>query len=92
MHAVVVTATITPDQFEEARKHLRDNVVPPVSQAPGLVKAYWAIRDDRAQGLSFLVFKTKEDAENAAKMVRDSPPQTGVTLAAVEVREVVADT
>ena len=91
MHAVVVTANITPNQFEGARKHLRENVVPRVSQAPGLVKAFWAVRDNHDQGLYFIVFKTKEDAENAARMVRDAPPPAGVTLGGVEVREIVAD-
>ena len=55
------------------------------------MKAFWAVRDNHDQGLSFIVFKTKEDAENAARMVRDAPPPAGVTLGGVEVREIVAD-
>jgi hypothetical protein len=41
--------------------------------------------------LSFVVFKTREDAENAVKMIGSNPPPAGVTLADVEVREIVAD-
>ena len=37
------------------------------------------------------VFRTKQDAENAMTMVRNSPPPPGVTLNSVEVREVVAE-
>jgi hypothetical protein len=38
-----------------------------------------------------VVFKTKPDAENAAKMARSNPMPPGVTLNAVEVREVIAE-
>ena len=91
MHAVVVTVNIAAGQFEHSRKSLQDNVVPRVKQAPGLVKAYWSISGDKGHGLSFLVFKTQQDAENAAKMVGNSPMPPGVTPAGVEIREVVAE-
>jgi hypothetical protein len=92
MHAVVVTANIAAGQFEPSRKVLRDEIVPRVSKMPGLVKGYWMVRADAAQGLSVVLFNTKDDAENAANTVRSTPPAPGVTLANVEVREVVAET
>jgi hypothetical protein len=91
MHAVVVTANIDAAQVDGARKHLREVVVPRVKTAPGLVKAYWSLRADSANGISFIVFDSKEHAEGAADMVRSAPPPPGVTLGSVEVREVVAE-
>jgi hypothetical protein len=91
MHAVVTTVSIAPGQFEASRKALQENVVPQVSKAPGFVKGYWAVAPDAKSGLSLVVFKTKPDAENAAKMARSNPTPPGVTLNTVEVREVVAE-
>jgi hypothetical protein len=88
---MVVNVSIAPGQFEAAQKVLREQVVPRVKQAPGFVKAYWTVRDDSTSGTSMAVFRTKQDAENAMTMVRNSPPPPGVTLNSVEVREVVAE-
>jgi hypothetical protein len=90
MHAVFVTAEIAAGQFEHARKGLHDEVMPRVSKAPGLVKAFWTVRADQTQGLSCLVFDTKQNAEGAVSMIRSSPPPPGVTIGNVEIREVVA--
>jgi len=91
MHAVVVTVSVEAGQIERAQQALRQEVVPRVSKAPGFVKGYWTVRPDTADGLSFVVFRTKEDADGAAKMVRSSPTPPGVTMSAVEVREIVAE-
>jgi hypothetical protein len=91
MHAVVVTVNIAAGQFETSRKALQENVVPQVSKAPGFVKGYWATALDRGNGLSFVVFRTQPDAENAAKMVRSNPTPPGVTISGVEIREVIAE-
>jgi hypothetical protein len=91
MYAVIVNVSIAPGQFEASQKVLHEQVVPRVKQAPGLVKGYWTVRDDSIQGTSMAVFRTKQDAENAMAMVRNSPPPPGVTFNSVEVREVVAE-
>jgi hypothetical protein len=92
MHAVIVNVTIADGQFDASRKVLHDNVVPQVSKAPGFVKGYWTAAADRRNGSSIVIFKTQSDAENAAKNARSQPtPAPGVTLASVEVREVVAE-
>jgi hypothetical protein len=92
MHAVVVTASIAAGELESSRKRLREEIVPRVSKMQGVVKGYWTASADSAHGTSMVVFKTKEDAESAAKTVRDIPPPPGVTLNTIEVREVVAET
>ncbi len=46
MHAVVVKVTI--QDFETARKNLREQVVPTVSQAPCFVPGYWTRSETEA--------------------------------------------
>jgi hypothetical protein len=91
MHAVVVTVSIAASQVEASRKVLQEQIVPRASKAPGFVKGYWTAGADAGQGLSFVLFKTKSDAEDAAKMVHSTPPPPGVTIIGVEVREVIAE-
>jgi len=91
MHAVIGTVTIGAGQTDAARKSLKDDVVPRVKGAPGFVKGYWAASADGMHGTSMVLFKTKQDADNAASMARSMPRTPGVTLDSVEVREVIAE-
>jgi hypothetical protein len=91
MYAVVTNVSIAPGQFDGARKALNEQVVPRVKQAQGFVKGFWTVRDDSAQGTSIIVFKTKQDAEAAMGMVRNTPTPPGVTVNSVEVREVIGE-
>ena len=84
MHAVVVNVTI--NDREAATDHLRNEVVPGVKQAPGLVAAYWVRIDGK--GRSMGIFET----EDAARAVADRVPEMltdAVTLESVDVGEVV---
>ena len=85
MHAVVARVTIA--DRESAEKHLRENVVPGVSQAPGFVAGYWTRKDNN--GLSMVIFESEEAANGMSERVPGMVPDT-VTLEEVEVREVVA--
>ena len=89
MHAVVTNAEVVQSHTESALKALREEIVPRVSKSPGFVKGYWT--RDGQRGVSLVVFKTKEDAENAVKALRSNPVPTGVTIISAEVREVVAE-
>jgi len=91
MYAVVVNVSIASGQLAAARKAVNEQVVPRVRQAPGFVKGYWTVRDDSSAGTSMTIFKTKQDADNAVTMVRNTPPPPGVTLNSAEVREVIAE-
>lgn len=84
MHAVVATVTIH-DQ-EPAENHLREQVVPGVSQAPGFVAGYWTRKDN--SGLAMVVFESEEAATGMSERVPSLLPEA-VTLENVEVREVV---
>jgi hypothetical protein len=83
MHAVVVNLTIT--NPEAAEKALHEQLVPRVARAPGFVTGFWTAKG--ASALSMFVFET-EDA--ATQMSEQAAVPEGVTLDAIEVREVVA--
>jgi hypothetical protein len=85
MYAVVVKVKV--NDSEAAESHLRERVVPGVSQSPGFVAGYWTRKDDR--GLSMVIFDS-EDAANRAKEQLPSMMPDAVTLEDAEVREVVA--
>jgi hypothetical protein len=86
MHAVVVRVRI--DDFETARKHLRDEVVPSVSKAPGFTGGYWTRSEDGGNGMAMVLFESEEAARGAVDPIRSNATE-GVTLESVEVREVV---
>jgi len=66
MHAVVVESTL-PD-FEGAMTFLREEVLPMVSQAPGLVAGYW-VRTAEDKGMSLVVFESEDAARAMADQV-----------------------
>ena len=85
MHAVVVRVTIS--DHETAESHLREQVVPGVSQAPGFVTGYWTRKDD--SGVGMVVFESEDAAEAMRERVPSMVPDV-VTVENIEVREVVA--
>ena len=85
MHAVVVKVKI--NDLEAADSHLRGQVVPAISQAPGFVAGYWTRKDDT--GLSMVVFDSEDAANRASEQVPSMIPEA-VTLENVDVREVAA--
>jgi hypothetical protein len=88
VHALVVTSTLhDPDA---AVAFARDQVVPRVSGAPGLVAGYW-VRVAENKGTSIVVFESEEDARAMAEQVTPAPDGS-VTPDSVEVGEVVAET
>ncbi len=92
MHAVLIEVNTSgqPDP-EVGLKHLREEIVPGVSQAPGFQAGYWLrpLRD--AKGTSLVLFDTAENAEAASQALGvGSSPMPGVTVVRKEVREVAA--
>ena len=85
MYAVIVTVAIS--DHEVAENHLRENVVPGVSQAPGFVAGYWTRKDE--SGLGMVVFESEDAAQAMSERVPSMVPDV-VTLKDVEVCEVVA--
>jgi hypothetical protein len=85
MHAVVVKVKI--NDTEAADSHLRERVVPGVSQSPGFVAGYWTRKDNN--GLSMIIFDSEDAAKQASEQIPSMIPDA-VTLDDVEVREVAA--
>ena len=85
MHAVVVKVKI--NDLEAADSHLRERVVPAISQARGFVAGYWTRKDDT--GLSMVIFESEDAANRASEQVPSMIPDA-VTLEDVDVREVAA--
>ncbi len=85
MHAVVSTVRV--EDLGLARAALADLRLKLVPKAPGFVSAYWLEPVDGV-GMSVIVFETREHAEQA--VAYPVPPLPGVTLQAVEIREVIA--
>jgi hypothetical protein len=86
MHAVAVRVSIL--DLESSRQHLREQVIPRVSQAPGFVAGYWTRSEDAQNGLAMVVFESEEAARTAAENIPGMIPDT-VTLQSIEVREVI---
>jgi hypothetical protein len=84
MHAVVGRSTIS--DFDQARKFLRDEAIPRLSQMPGFVSGHW-VRLDENTGASMIVFETEEAAREAAERFRSMPPPS-VTPISIEIGEV----
>jgi hypothetical protein len=85
VHAVIVKVKI--NDPEAADSHLRERVVPGVSQAPGFVAGYWTRKDNT--GLSMVIFESEDAAKRASEQVPSMVPDA-VTLEEVDVREVAA--
>ena len=84
MYAVVARSTI--QNFDDARKFLREEGIPRLSQAPGFISGHW-VRLGETSGASMIVFETEEAAQTAAEMFRTNPPPA-VTPISIEVGEV----
>ncbi len=87
MHAIVIHANIS--DLVEAKRGLDEEVVPMMKQAPGFVGAYFVAVDD-SHGVSIEVFDTEEQARAAAPPEGAEAP--GVTLASLQIGEVIAST
>jgi hypothetical protein len=85
VHAVVVRVTIS--DHEAAQSHLREQVVPGVSQAPGFVAGYWTRKND--SGVGMVIFQSEDAAQAMSERV-PSMAHDVVTIEDIEVREVVA--
>jgi hypothetical protein len=89
MHAVVARATV--HDYEAGKRHLTDEVVPVVSNAPGFVAAYWvqlASGSPSGPGAAMLVFESEEAARAVAEQI--TTPGEIAVIESIEVGEVAA--
>jgi hypothetical protein len=92
MHAVIVQVKIDPAREEEARRTLREAVVPAAKGLAGFSSGTWlrALQGDGGRGV--LLFESEEAARAAAKQIRSEgpPPGVPVTMESVDAYEVLA--
>jgi hypothetical protein len=90
MHAVVTKVSVT--DGETATKNLREQIVPRVAEAQGLVAAYWVRLEGGDEGNSVIVLESEDQARAVADQIRAGvEANPGVTLNDVSVGEVVAN-
>ncbi len=84
---VVVTTVELPEgeTIEHGRQELEANVLPMIKQAPGFVSAVFA--PSGREGLSMIVFETREQAQTASDNMKLPP---GIRMVKSDVREVAA--
>lgn len=87
MHAVVVAVSVAEDAPDPST-HLRETVVPMISQLPGFVGGYWVRLLGNDQGRAVIVFDSEDAARSASEKLQPAP---GVTLNSVDIGEVVAN-
>ena len=89
MHAVVVSVSVSGDADPQGiATHLREKIVPAVSQAPGFVSGYWVRLEGGDQGRATIVFESEDAARSAKDMIQPAP---GVTLESADIGEVIAN-
>jgi len=84
MYAVVARSTI--EDFEQARKFLREEGIPRLAQMPGFISGHWVRLGEKA-GASMILFESEEAAQEMKKRVETSSPPV-VKPISVEVGEV----
>lgn len=86
MFAIVTKVQLPEGQtIEQGRRELETNVVPMLKQAPGFVSAIFLSPPSGNEGLSVIVFQTKEQADMGVQM--QQLPEN-IKLISNEVREV----
>ena len=86
MHAVVIRSTL--HDAEQGLNFLRQEVIPRVRQAPGLVGAQWVRLG--GTGTAMMTFESEEAAQAMVEQVRTNPPPaSAVSLDSIEIGEVV---
>ncbi len=76
MHAVHLTVTFTD---RSAGVATLDQVVPRTSDLPGFTAGYW-LAGPADQGLSLIMFDSREAAQDFADFLKNAPEEAGVTL------------
>lgn len=88
MHALVVEVTLETTE-DVTIKHLKEEIVPAISQSPGFQAGYWMPKG--GTGVSIVVFDNEQHAADVAqRMAVGSHPGPGVTITRSEVRAVAA--
>ena len=86
MHAIFVNVTI--NDGEAATNHLRTNVVPNVSQAPGFVSGAWVRIEGGNKGRATILCESEDAARGLADQIVP-PEDKSAEIDNIEIGEVV---
>lgn len=92
MHGIVIDVRVDSDREEEARRMLREMIVPRARAHPGFAAGYW-LRALEGDVIRSVHLYDSEDAARAAAEVIGSegpPPGAPVTLESISTYEVLA--
>jgi hypothetical protein len=92
MHGVIIEVAVDPSREEEARRMLRELIVPKAKAQPGFEAGYW-LRALQGEVLRSVHLYDSEDAARAAAeaiQAEGPPPGAPVTLEAIDTYEVIA--
>jgi hypothetical protein len=88
----VVIDKVRITDLKTATEGLRSHVVPAVKQAPGFVRGAWATNQNGDGGLGFVIYETREQAEQAKQFMESNVTlPNGVTFDSIEIYEVQAE-
>ena len=92
MYGVVIEVRIVANREEEARRMVRDMIVPRAREHGGISAGYWlrALQGDVLRSVQ--LYDTEANAVATAEQIRSQgpPPGAPVTLTSVDVYEVIA--
>jgi heme-degrading monooxygenase HmoA len=93
MFARVTTTQASPEQYEEAVRYIREQLIPAVKGMPGLQGGYWLADRQTGKGIAVTLWESEaamRASEEAASQVRTEAVQaTSSALQTVERYEVV---
>jgi len=92
MDTILVRMSCDPGRRDEVQGHLREDVASWAGRQPGFVDGRWLLSADGSSALGVVTFKSRDDAERAARGPRSYPndPARAWQISSVEVLDVVA--
>jgi hypothetical protein len=92
MHVMVTTVEIDAARGDEAQQLLQEFVIPTAKSQPGFMRGVWLRSKDGSHGRGVVAFDTEEQANAAAELAKQGPPEgSPATPRSIEVYEVVGE-
>jgi hypothetical protein len=96
MHARVMSGQVSPDQLNEFRSMIHDNVIPRASKIEGFQGGYWLADSETGQVLGITLYESEKalrDSEEQANRIREEASRAaGLPVPTFKHYEVVATT
>ena len=92
MFGVIIEVRVDPSREDEARKLVREMIVPKAKAHAGFAAGYWLRELDGDALTSVHLHDTRENAEATAASIQSegAPPSAPVTLVSVRAQELLA--